>query len=252
MALQFYNILNSISQFISAPILGLRNHTDIAILIPLLIGIVGSTAPCQLTTNLGAVGYISGKGIQKGTTLKNLLWYAAGKLVVYFIYGILAMLIGSQLQQSSIPLFSLIRKFTGPVVVLIGLYLIGMINLRGNLGESMLLRQNAFTDKFKILNPSFALGLVFSLAFCPTLFWLFFGIVIPMSIESSIGIVYPSLFAVGTLIPLVLLVLFLRIGKEAVSKHTKSFQKLQKVIRVASGVLLILFGIVDTIIYWFI
>ena len=100
-----------------------------------------------------------------------------------------------------------------------------------------------------MLNSSFIIGLVFSLAFCPTLFWLFFGIVIPLSFKSSLGIIYPVIFALGTLIPMMLLLIL--VGKVNIRPNIKHYNKIQKIIRYFGGFLLIVSGLIDSLIYWF-
>src|SRR5438477_39404 len=50
---------------------------------------------------------------------------------------------------------------------------------------------------------AFLLGTAFSFAFCPTLFLLFFGLTIPLALQSSLGVVYPGVFALGTTLPLI-------------------------------------------------
>ncbi|MFW2488072.1 hypothetical protein ACN077_05770 [Clostridium chromiireducens] len=62
-----------------------RNST-IPFLGVFLIGILGSTAPCQLTTNLGAIGYITKESANSKKLFKNALWYTLGKLMVFLFY----------------------------------------------------------------------------------------------------------------------------------------------------------------------
>jgi cytochrome c-type biogenesis protein len=237
---------------LSTPILNMKNNTQIPLLIVFLVGIIGSTAPCQLTTNLGAIGFISHHNNGKKTIMKSTLWYLLGKISIYLLFGIIAMLLGTQIENSSIKLFSITKKLTGPIVVFIGLYILNVIKFRFSIGNSIINKQDNFIHKFKKCNPSFILGIVFSLAFCPTLFWLFFGIVIPMSIKSSIGVLYPVIFAVGTLMPLILITILFTFGKRVHLKQIKSIKKLQNHIRMIGGFLLIAFGILDTLMYWFI
>jgi hypothetical protein len=46
---------------------------------------------------------------------------------------------------------------------------------------------------------AYLLGLAFSLAFCPTLFWLFFGLTVPLALRSAGGWSFPGLLAAGKL-----------------------------------------------------
>jgi hypothetical protein len=51
---------------------------------------------------------------------------------------------------------------------------------------------------------AFLLGVAFSLGFCPTMVLLFFGMVMPMTVQSSYGVILPPIFALGTAFPLLL------------------------------------------------
>jgi len=104
--------------------------------------------------------------------------------------------------------------------------------------------------KYSRIPASFVLGIIFSLAFCPTLFWLFFGMVVPLSIKSPIGIIYPLVFALGTLIPLMLMILLINFGKVNTKANIKAMRKTQSVVKFIGGLILIAVGFIDTITYW--
>ncbi|EKQ51888.1 MULTISPECIES: sulfite exporter TauE/SafE family protein [unclassified Clostridium] len=216
-----------------------------------LIGILGSTAPCQLTTNLGAIGFLTKESTNSKKLLQNTLWYTLGKLTIFLFYGILIILFKFNIQSSSIHLFSLFRKLMGPSIVIIGFYILGVFNLKGSIGNSLIANVENFTHKFRIFNSSFIMGLIFSLAFCPTLFWLFFGIIVPLSFKSYLGIIYPPIFALGTLMPMMLMLLLIFIGKINLKLNIKRYKKIQKIIRLFGGLLLIILGLIDSLIYWF-
>jgi Cytochrome c biogenesis protein len=247
--LKLYDILGMLNRFLSDPIMNFSRNSAIPLLGVFLIGILGSTAPCQLTTNLGAIGYITKESANSKKLFKNALWYTLGKLTIFSFYGILIILFKFNIQSSSIPFFSLFRKLMGPIIIIIGFYILGILKLRGSLGNSLIANIENFIHKFKTLNSSFIMGLVFSLAFCPTLFWLFFGIVIPLSFKSSLGIIYPVIFALGTLIPMMLLLIL--IGKVNIRPNITRYNKIQKIMRYFGGFLLIIFGLIDSLIYWF-
>ncbi|MGV8980629.1 urease accessory protein UreH domain-containing protein [Clostridium sp.] len=240
-----------LNRLLSDPIMSLSRNSTIPLLGVFLIGILGSTAPCQLTTNLGAIGFITKEGSSNKRLLKNALWYSIGKLTIFLLYGIFIILFKVNIQRSSIPFFTLFRKLMGPAVIIIGFYILGILNLKGSIGNSFISNIGNFTRKFKLFNSSFIMGLIFSLAFCPTLFWLFFGIIVPLSFKSPFGIIYPSIFALGTLMPMFLMLLLIFVGKTNLKSNTKKFSKVQKIVKIFGGLLLIIFGLIDSFIYWF-
>lgn len=248
--MKLYEILGILNRLLSDPIVNFSRSTTIPMLGVFFIGILGSTAPCQLTTNLGAIGYITKESTNIKKLFKNAAWYTLGKLIVFLFYGILIILFKFNLQSSSIPFFSLFRKLIGPSIMIIGFYILGVLNLKGSIGNSFITNIEKFTLKFKILNSSFMMGLIFSLAFCPTLFWLFFGIIVPLSFKSNIGIIYPSVFALGNLVPMMLIILLIFAGKANLKSNIKSYSTIQKTMRHLGGLLLIIFGLIDSLIYW--
>jgi cytochrome c-type biogenesis protein len=93
------------------------------------------------------------------------------------------------------------------------------------------------------------LGFSFSLAFCPTMFILFFVTLMPIVLSSSYGFILPSIFAIGTALPLILFILiiwYLGGGGLLMKKGRKIGASIQRV----SGVLIILLGIFDSLTYW--
>jgi len=240
-----------LNRLLSDPIMNFSRDLNIPLIGVFLIGILGSTAPCQLTTNLGAIGFITKEGSINKRLFKNTLWYSLGKLTIFLFYGILIILFKVNIQRASIPYFSLFRKLMGPAIIIIGLYILGILNLNGSIGNLFIANAENFTRKFKIFNPSFIMGLIFSLAFCPTLFWLFFGIIVPLSFKSPFGIIYPPIFALGTLMPIYLMLSLIFIGKSNLKSNTKKLKKIQVIIRILGGLLLITFGLIDSFIYWF-
>jgi cytochrome c-type biogenesis protein len=217
-----------------------------------LLGILGATAPCQLSTNLGAVGYLTNRSINREKLFKNTLWYTGGKLLTFLIYGLIIIMFKINFQQKFVLLFSFARKLTGPLIIIVGIGMLGMINFRFSLGSKITARLNFYCEKYKIFNPAFIMGIFFSLAFCPTLFWLFFGLAVPLAIKSSLGLIYPAIFALGTLIPMIIAITIIGFSKENNKNIIKKFRRIQDIIRILGGSFIIIFGVLDTIIYFFV
>lgn len=250
--IKFYEILNLVNQLVSNPIINLSKDIQIPIVSVFLLGILGFTAPCQITSNLGAIGYIVNKKKNKENIMQNILWFSLGKIIIFLLYGVIINLFNIHIQDSSIGIFKIARKLIGPFVIFIGLYILGILKLKGSVGNTLIKNIDKYSNKFKIFNPSFIIGIIFSFSFCPTLFWLFFGIVVPVSIKSTLGIIYPAVFAIGMIIPMVIMIIILNYGRVEERKFIKSFRKVKTVIRILGGVLLIILGLIDSIFYWLI
>jgi len=159
--------------------------------------------------------------------------------------------LGLQLQQAAIPVVVVIRKAVGPLMILIGLGLVGLIRLRGSVGREFFFWLQSRIPQTGVAG-AFSLGVVFSFTFCPTLFWLFFGLMIPLALISTGGWVFPGIFAVGTTLPLLAFVGLLAMGSDMGRTLTGRLKKSGRRITQFSGVIFILAGINDTLTYWFI
>lgn len=93
------------------------------------------------------------------------------------------------------------------------------------------------------------MGISFSIAFCHTMFSLFFFTLMPIVLSTSYGALLPSVFALGTSIPLVIfaaIISYIGLNGSLMKKGRKLGMAVQK----AAGYILILVGIMDTITYW--
>lgn len=96
---------------------------------------------------------------------------------------------------------------------------------------------------------SFLLGLSFSLGFCPTMFILFFIVLMPMALAVPYGAVIPTVFALGTSIPIIISV-FLIWYFGLSGTFMKKGRKIGMIVQRTAGAIIILIGILDTITYW--
>jgi sulfite exporter TauE/SafE len=166
-----------------------------------LLGLMTALSPCPLATNITAVAYI-GREIQDSRkVLLNGLLYTLGRMVSYTALG-LVLYFGA----SVFDVASLFRgwgeKLLGPLLVLAGLVLLDVIPLKigwlGSLAE-------------KIGQPSakagylgaLAVGALFALAFCPYSAFIYFGMLIPLTVASPQGLWLPPIYALATGLPVI-------------------------------------------------
>ena len=214
----------------------------------LLLGLIGATSPCQLTTSLSALAF-SAKQPSKAGTLMASVAYVLGKVLVYSLVGGLVVLLGVRLQAASIPVVVVARKGLGPLMVLAGLGMLGVIRLRGALGQrwSRWLRRRLPGEG---AGAGFLLGVAFSFAFCPTLFWLFFGLTVPLALQNPAGWSFPALFALGTGLPLLVLAGLVSLGLGAAETLAGRMGGLHRVLGRVAGVVFVLAGLHDALVYW--
>jgi len=247
---QWYLLLSQASAVLSLPLKGITEQVQLPIFAVLLIGLVGALSPCQLTTNLSAIAYVSRRP-GEGRVWAEALAYTAGKIVIYSLFGGAVIVLGLTLEQSAIPIVVFARKIVGPLMIVIGFGLMGMIRLRGSAGAGLYRKFRGQVPERGVAG-AFLLGAVFSFLFCPTLFWLFFGLMLPMALTSTGGWVFPGLFALGTALPFLMVAGLLSAGTDPSRRLMEQSKLYHGKITKVSGAILILAGVNDTLTYWFI
>ncbi len=212
-----------------------------------LLGLMTAISPCPMATNITAVSYISKDLTDRFRVFINGIIYTFGRA---FAYTSLALILYLGADQFSIKgVFQQYgERFIGPLLIIIGLFMLNIIRIRfpGFQGIT-----NRFSSKktHSYLDV-FLLGNVFALAFCPYSGVLFFLMLVPMAISNASGLLLPSIFAVGTGIPVIIfawLLAFMVSGVGILYKRLSSFDKwFRKII----GVVFMLVGLYYLWIIW--
>ncbi|MBM7650484.1 cytochrome c biogenesis protein CcdA [Bacillus ectoiniformans] len=241
-----YEILLKISNTLSYPFLNMLNSVmDYPLVFAAVLGLIGALAPCQLTANISAITIYGNRTMQTKTEWVEIFAFLFGKVFVFSLLGFLVWWFGSEFQEVTTLFFPYMRKIVGPLIILIGLFLAGAFKLK--FLERILGRIPIKMGRGKM--GSFIMGASFSIAFCPTMFVLFFVSLMPVVLASPSGIILPSIFGIATSIPLLIILLamtFLELNGSVLKKSRKAGAYVQK----SAGILLIVIGIFDTIIYW--
>ncbi len=180
---------------------------------------------------------------------REALAYVLGKVLVYTVAGAAAVAVGARLEAAAIPVVIAARKALGPLMIVVGLGFIGMLPLRGSAGSRLSAWLQARLPRHGI-RGAFLLGMAFSLTFCPTLFWLFFGLTIPLALRSAAGWTFPGLFAVGTALPLLAFAGLVAVGSAAAASFMERLRWCHRIVSRVAGGIFILAGINDTLTYW--
>ena len=189
-----------------------------------ILGLMTAVSPCPLATNITAVGFISRELQSRNRVFVNGLIYTAGRSISYTLLALVLFYSAGQLGLSSF--FQRYgERIIGPVLILIGLFMLGILKVKFP-GFS------TFTDKMAKKGTGgywdvLLLGIVFALAFCPYSGVLYFGMLIPMTINSSEGLLLPLAFAIATGIPVIIfawLIAFTVSGVGSTYNKVKSFE----------------------------
>jgi cytochrome c-type biogenesis protein len=147
----------------------------------LLLGLLIAIAPCPMTINITAMGYI-GKDISWPRKIfSNGVFYALGTITAYTGLALILYLGADQFRISTV--FQQYSEYIiGPLLLLIGVYMLGLFRM-----DFPVL--NRLTGKFQNRQSfrawdSFLLGLVFALAFCPYSGMLYFAMLVPLIVAT--------------------------------------------------------------------
>lgn len=250
----YYIWLSSLANWLSIPFGDLAYSINIPFLSALLFGLIGATAPCQISSSVVALAYLSRDAGAPHQVWAKTIAFISGKVTVYSLVGAGIVLMGLQLNQISstaVPVAIFARRALGPLLILVGLFMVGALKSRLSAGGRLSAWIEAKARGKQGLLPAYLLGVAFSFAFCPTLFWLFFGLTIPLAIASSGGLVFPGVFAIGTTLPVFLLAALLASGAINISQFVKRFKAADVWMQRIVGGVFILIGVNETLLYWF-
>jgi cytochrome c-type biogenesis protein len=139
------------------------------------------------------------------------------------------------------------NKFLGPILVVVGLFLLRLINLRlPSVGASDKLQRRV--DAWGIWGAGL-MGLLFALSFCPVSAALFFGGLIPIAIEQESNILMPTVYGIGTALPVVAFALVIALGTRFVGQLFNRLTIFEKWARRITGVVFLAVGLYYVLVY---
>lgn len=242
-----YDFFNSISRLLYEPLSSLAYGTEhIPILSALILGILGAAAPCQFSGNISAITLYGTRSFQKHIPFVEIVFYLLGKIVIFSGLGLIVWILGTEFQRELTGYLPWVRKALGPLLTIIGFFFVGLIKLKW-LNFSLINKPHSSEKSGKW--GAFLLGSSFSLGFCPTMFILFFIMLMPLAVSSSIGFILPSIFAIGTAIPFIIAIFIIwYFGLNGAL--LKKSRKVGAITQQVAGLFMIMLGILDTLTYW--
>lgn len=213
----------------------------------LWFGILTSISPCPLASNIAAVSFLSKKVNHPMSVLMSSLAYIAGRMATYAIIG--SIIIASLVSIPTIASFlqSYMNRFIGPILIIVGLFLIDLIKFPTFSFSLSHEKQNKLANS-GILG-AFLLGMLFALSFCPIAAALFFGSLIPLALNSSMGIVHPFVYGIGTGIPVAVFALGIMFGVKSFSQWFHKTAQIEQWTRKITGAIFMIVGIYYSWVY---
>lgn len=204
------------------------------------LGVMTSVSPCPMATNIAAIAFLARHSHSKALQLLAGLLYASGRALAYTLVGALitwgllsAPVLSNVLQKH-------LGQLMGPLLVLVGMVLSGLLpglpsfGVGGHLGK----RVADFG-----LAGSGLLGFLFALAFCPVSAALFFGSLLPLAVRQESTWLLPAVFGAGSALPVLGFGILMTVARQAASRCFLRLQQCDRWLLPATGWLLVAVGV---------
>jgi cytochrome c-type biogenesis protein len=219
---------------------GILENSQYAFVTAFVLGLMTAISPCPLATNISAIGFISRDIHQQKRVFINGLVYTLGRAISYTILAVL-LFFGASKMNISMLFQGWGEKLLGPVLIVIGLFMLGVIKINFP-GVSRYTEHIGAKGKGSYWS-TLLLGMIFALAFCPYSGVLYFAMLIPMTVASASGLYLPFVFAIATGLPVILFAWMLAYAVGSVGKLYTGIKTFEVWFRRVVAVLFILTGL---------
>jgi len=214
----------------------------------LWLGIMTSISPCPLASNVAAISFLSKKIAHPRLVFLSGLAYTLGRMLSYAILGWLIISSLLSVPQTAQFLQKYMSRALGPLLIVLGLMLLEVITIKW---PGIALSEKHHNKLSNSGAPgAFALGFIFALAFCPVSAALFFGSLIPLSLNHRFGTSLPFIYGVGTGLPVMIFAVAIAFGVKSFSRWFQWLTRLELYMRKIAGVTFLIVGVYYSINYF--
>jgi len=215
----------------------------------LWLGILTSISPCPLATNIAAISFIGRRLSDTRLVFLTGMLYTLGRTLTYLLIG--AILVSSVLSAPILSRFlqKYMNKLLGPILIVVGMVLLELIELRLS-GSGISERTQKRVERWGMWGGAL-LGVIFALSFCPVSAALFFGSLVPLAVRYDSSILLPCLYGVGTALPVTLFAVLIAVGLGSVGKAYDKIAQFEWWARRVTGGIFIVVGIYLSLVHIF-
>jgi cytochrome c-type biogenesis protein len=211
----------------------------------LWLGILTSISPCPLATNIAAISFVAREVNDPRRALISGVLYTIGRTIAYV--GLAVILVMSLLSAPHVShiLQKYMNKILGPLLILVGMFLLNLIRFGwSGSGPGDGFQQRA--GKMGMWGAGL-LGIGFALSFCPISAALYFGSLLPLAVQHNSKFILPSLYGIGTALPVVVFAVIIAWSANSLGKAYASITRIERWARIGTGVVFICVGIYFTL-----
>ncbi len=215
----------------------------------LWLGILTSISPCPLATNIAAMSYMTRSVANSRMVLLSCALYSLGRMLTYALIAALIVKGLLSIPGASHFLQKYMNRILGPLLVLAGMFLLELItvSLPGP-AWGVRLRQRI---GIRGLWGAGVLGVMFALSFCPVSAALFFGSLVPLSLQHQSVFVMPVVYGFGTGLPVVVFAVLIALGTRRIAVFFGRLALLERWLRRLTGLVFIGVGVYLTLVHVF-
>lgn len=215
---------------------------NVPVLAAFFLGLLTAVAPCPLATNIAAIAYISRNVTDRKYAVITGALYTLGRMFSYSLLGVLIIVIGLEIPGVASFVQDVGEQVLGPILIVVGLIMLCIDRLSFGKGGGKLAMLGEKVANWGMIG-GFLLGVLFALAFCPYSAVLYFGVLMPVALESAGGIALPPIFAIGTGLPVLVFGTLLSLGVAGVSSWLNAISRAERIMRIVVSVIFIGVGI---------
>ena len=204
-------------------------------------GILTSISPCPLATNLTAISFIGRKVGRAGYVFSAGMLYMLGRMLAYSILGAIMVLSTQLISPVAMFLQTYMVYLLGPGLILFGALLLDVIPLPTGSGL-MNDRLQARIERAGLWGAGL-MGILFALSFCPISAGLIFGSLFGLAMQRGSTILLPSLYGVGTALPVLAFAFLLAFSANRLGKVFDKLSAFERWARRVTAVTMILAGL---------
>lgn len=225
-------------------------NSSVPVITAFVLGLLTAVSPCPLATNITAIGFI-GKDIEnRHRIFINGLLYTLGRILTYTVLGFILI----PILREGASMFSVQKAVSkygeiliAPLLIVIGIYMLDLIKL--NIPK-ISVNGEYVKKRTKGSWGALFLGILFSLAFCPSSGIFFFGMLIPLSAAEAGGYLLPVVYAIATGLPVILVAWVLAYSVAGLGKFYNRIQSFEKWFRKIVAILFIAVGIYYAVMFY--
>lgn len=218
----------------------LLQSADFPLLAAFVLGILVALNPCQIAINVSALAYEyrNGKDVAAG------IMYAMGRTVTYTLLGWITMYLirgGSNITGLQYILSSA-ETAVPYVLIIVGGFLIYR-TFRNHHHDGKNCHNSGQIIKKNEPFGALVLGMTLALAFCPESAIFYFGMMIPLSISSNVGVGVPLVFGLAASLPIIVIAWLMHKAVSGTSKWSRGFEHFQQWLNGVTALLFILMAV---------